>query len=129
MNRYMVCLDGSDLSDRAFSWVKELAECDESKKTEIFLFHVEEKKSDHKFKSLDEYSDMLNTKSIKNHKLLIKGKESIKDAIIKETENNKIDLVVLGHEDKNKLQRIMDGRGSVCEYLLKNMDTPLLIFK
>ncbi|KAM9962384.1 hypothetical protein ACTFIR_005292 [Dictyostelium discoideum] len=144
MNRYMICLDGSQVSERAFHWLEALAMCDLTHQTEIFLFHVVDRKAVTKLeldtnpnctrhelaeKALDEYTKSLAVNNIISHKLLIDTKESVKDVIIKEIEKNKIDMVVLGHEDKGRIERLLDGRGSVCEYLLKKVDIPITIFK
>ncbi|EGC33661.1 hypothetical protein DICPUDRAFT_80593 [Dictyostelium purpureum] len=145
MNRYMICLDGSNASERGFHYLEALA-MTMKEKVEVYLLNVVDTKLINKLevdtnpegtrhslskRALDEYSKSLTVNNIRNHELLIDTKTSVKDTILDEIEKNKIDMVIVGHAPQSKFKRIVDGSSisSVCDHLLKKANCPILIFK
>ena len=72
---------------------------------------------------LENYKDQLTDQGINCETLLIQG--STNTTIASEIARLNIDLVVLGRHGHSKLHHLL--MGSVCEYVLKHVDLPLLI--
>ncbi|KAF2074811.1 hypothetical protein CYY_003875 [Polysphondylium violaceum] len=144
MNNYMICLDGSTESDRAFAWIEGIALNDPSKQIKIFLLNIIDTKPIDKLnldfdhdkkicaeKGLSVYANRLQLNNIKYETILVETYHSMRETIIEQAEKHNIDMIILGHASKNKLKRVIDGdlRGKIATYLLKHANCPLIIFK
>ena len=72
---------------------------------------------------LENYKNKLVAQGIDCEKLLIQG--STNSTISSEIARLNIDAIVLGRHGRSKLHHLL--MGSVCEYVLKHVDLPLLI--
>ncbi|KYQ92720.1 hypothetical protein DLAC_06724 [Tieghemostelium lacteum] len=143
MNRYMICLDGSTESERAFRWLESIALSDPTKDIEVYLLHVIDDKFINKIdgkednakrkelgkKGVESYSIELTNNHIKNYPIIVETIHNIKDSILHQIQKNRIEMIVVGHQEKGRIKRLLDGHGSVSDFLLKNSNIPILIFR
>eukprot|EP01133_Synstelium_polycarpum_P019703 gene19703-23596_t len=104
--RYMVCLDGTPSSNRAFSWVQAQALQDESRETEVFILNVLDKfkaeKLDPYFqerkelseKGIDQFSQSLASNRIPFKSILAETDKDYREAICAYAEKNNVDMAL-----------------------------------
>lgn len=141
---FMICIDGSDNSDRAFAKAVEFAL--RFTKTELLLVHIirqdafnvndvspetTELVQDYQIR-MDEAQEMLNSYKRKcveanlRCTLLIKETpHAIKNEIIKQIDEHKPSVVVVGSRGKSALKSLI--LGSVSEHVINNAPSNVLI--
>ncbi|EGG22369.1 hypothetical protein DFA_04487 [Cavenderia fasciculata] len=137
---YMVCLDGSEASHKAYSWAEAEALQDQSRETELILLNIVSKtkldfmdvyykeRKELAVKGVESFSKDLENLKIPHQSLVVETHKDPRHAIIEYAEKYRVDMVLIGYEDKSTLKKLVDGH-NVADFVLKHCACPVLIFK
>ncbi len=76
---------------------------------------------------LKEYEDEIKKEGIMASSVIID--QSPGKGIVSYTENEKIDLIIMGSSNRGSVERMLTGLGSVSNYVLQHAKCPVLIIK
>ncbi|KAL6069770.1 Usp domain-containing protein [Balamuthia mandrillaris] len=138
---YMVGIDGSEASGRAFQWVlKQVVEKKFPQLSKVFIidvlpeleFEVETSSEYQEAKreltaSLEEYAVVLNEIGVANEVKLVEGSDDVREALCKQVKENNIDVLVVGNTGKSNLKRLL--LGSVSEYVVRHAECVVVVVK
>ncbi|GAM19182.1 hypothetical protein SAMD00019534_023570, partial [Acytostelium subglobosum LB1] len=141
--KYMVCVDGSDVNDRAFKWAMAQAILDERRTTQLFIVHIVDKmrvgvcdkyleqRKELGIKGMEAYTKEMESMRIPFDVEVIETTRSTNQVICEFAEKHKVDMLIVGHDIENKpiLHRLLDGHHDTYEYAVKHANCPVLVFK
>ncbi|EFA83977.1 hypothetical protein PPL_03050 [Heterostelium album PN500] len=133
--KYLVCLDGSEVSYRAYSWAHSQAMADELRNTHIYLLNIVDKmkieRKEISIKGVEEFVKDLEAYKIPFEAIVLETTHNLKQTICEVAEKNNVDMIIIGHDDEHKrrLHRIFDGHSDVYEYVIKHSQCAVLVFK
>jgi len=139
--RYMVAVDGSKQSGRAFRWlVKQVALVRDPSKVEVIIinflpnceFAVENSTEYQTAKKellhcLEEYKRILANFNISSVVRLVEGGEDIRESLCTHVKEDRIDTLVMGNTGKSAIDRML--LGSLSEYCIRHAECAVVVVK
>lgn len=139
--RYMIAVDGSKQSGKAFKWLlKQVAMAGDPSKVEVVIINFlpecdfsievsqEYQKAKHELAHcLEEYKRILGTINVASVVRLVEGAGDVREALCRHVKEEGINTLVMGNTGKSGLQRVL--LGSLSEYCVRYAECAVVVVK
>jgi len=139
--RYMVAIDGSQQSGKAFKWLAaQLMKLKDRSKVFVLIIdftplvnedvqmsEIYQTAKKELINSLTEYTKILNKLKIPNEIKLVESAADVREGLVNHVKEDNIDVLVMGNTGKSAIQRVM--LGSVSEYCVRYADCAVVVVK